>query len=323
MCPTVGEACRVATKFVPVGPALPPGAHWRYFVGHVVEDDDALFTNTRTLGNARRFWTWAPGAPAWSEIETLNDGEALDLTSDRHGTLYAATNGCSSCGDGGVVRRSLDRGKTWNATLSAEHQISALATDGCAVYVATRDDVRRSTDGGMTWDVVTRVTGVRELSVTPDGTAYAVALRDHEPFLLRGAEAGTWTVLPSVAPMAVAASARGVYVVETGTSGWTVKKSADHGASWQTLDDYRSTGPNDPAIDVTPMSIGVNAGGAIVVDGFIDPEIGGMLFRLSSDDGATWASPGLDADGVSEPSLRDDGSIALGFDGQLAALACR
>jgi len=78
----------------------------------------------------------------------------------------------------------------------------------------------------------------------------------------------------------------------TGRGHWLVRKSADHGATWQTIDDFSST--NGSA--AFPTSIAADSSGNLYTAGYVMPFSGPQrgialwVVRESSDGGATWST---------------------------------
>jgi len=234
---------------------------------------------------------------------------------DSLGNLYAAGLGNDASGTGGqaqhwIVRRSQDGGTTW-ATVDDfkpfdwRAEAHAIANNSSAVFVAGLADkgsgqnrgnhwiVRKSADGGCTWITVDDF----QLSANKSANARALAADS-----LGNLYAAGWAF-------------------EKGQNrNWIVRKMANFGGTWSTVDRFQYLGKNSSQ----PATLGIDGSGKIYTAGYGSDNTGlyHWLTRRSLDGGSTWAlvddfqhTPGQNskADGgfASDPS----GNIFIGGGG--------
>jgi hypothetical protein len=131
--------------------------------------------------------------------------------------------------------------------------------------------VRRSLDGGATWNTLDSSSGSAfALTTAPDGGIYVV-----------GRIATTTTVTNQTVVK------KKVVITTTTTTqyGWQVRKSANDGATWANMDYVANGWPQ--------YSITADAFGRVFAVGFNDVTPRTWLVRGSSDGGATWATTDL------------------------------
>lgn len=162
-----------------------------------------------------------------------------------------------------VVRRSLDRGETWQTVdrfikpgreYSAASAVTVDSRNG-DVYVAGVGGirfgklhgwvVRKSTDRGATWTTVDDVTTgavARKIEIDGAGAIYVLGTARSGSVLRRSTDAGsTWEEISLPAgisratAMAVAPSGR-VFIAGAGRGSWSVYSSADGRGSWERVD---------------------------------------------------------------------------------------
>jgi hypothetical protein len=290
-----------------------------------------------------------PTAGAWSATPVLDyqlaPGKSttfLDVGADTAGNVYAVGRGADV--DGlftWVVARSGDGGATWGVVdryryvpgQNAEATAFAADADG-AIYVGGygKDStyrknginyvehwvVRKSTDGGATWQTVddyryaadyySRAQGL----TVSGGTVYAVGKSRDFWVTRRSTDGGsTWSTIDqyqldtqwnSQANSVAADAAGNVYVVGEGVKGpkmsrtanWVVRKLPAGGSTWSTVDRWQlsanvATGAGSIAEDVV-----TGPGGEVDVVGHGYADTGGTsghyLSRSSADGGLTWAT---------------------------------
>jgi hypothetical protein len=200
-----------------------------------------------------------------------------------------------------IVRRSQDAGRTW-ATVDQVPQAEAtgIAVDrrGGAIYVLgrgtgsdatiTRWYVRRSVDGGYTWDTVDQVSspsattaiyGTR-IAVDDKGAISAVGYQGQPATgaILRRSEDGgaTWTEIDFAGPMrfaqAVAAGPDGQVFVAGGqlpspssSFDWSVRESQDGKSGWTTVDTFTLSPSGDT--ESVPFGVSISRDGRVAVAG--------------------------------------------------------
>ena len=195
----------------------------------------------------------------WETVGSI-PGYALKLTAAPDGTLYASGNRSATVSGHALVWCSLDQGATWTASNPWAGQPAALismdlvAGNSGAVYLCGW--VNGTYSGGR-WIV-------RKGQPTPTGLSWTTV----DSFV--GTQPNSIAVRPGP-------SSQSDYLVVCGQakSSWTVRRSADGGATWATVD----ANPLGTAQGVT-----VGADGSIYVIGR------NWLVRKSVNGGATWAN---------------------------------
>src|SRR6185503_6180660 len=158
---------------------------------------------------------------------------AYDICKDPYGNLYVAGSGenpTSPNNFAAVIRKSSDGGNTWsvvdffdNGAGSAPEwwEYYGITCDAAGILYAVGDDfesgtwlVRRSLDGGLTWQTVDLFPGeARAVTTDTDGNVYVA-----------GQNVGANVYLPG----------------NNGRS-WIIRKSTDGGASWSTVDTFANS----------------------------------------------------------------------------------
>jgi hypothetical protein len=158
-----------------------------------------------------------------------NDSLVQAMGKDPLGNIYAAGYAAIDAGYDtvAVIKKSSDGGATWSAIDAFSDGEAApfceywgIVSDAAGKLYAAGDDpgsasgswfVRRSLDGGMTWSTVDK------LHLSYSDSAHAVATDSAgNVYVVGQAITGTDTLHPS----------------------WIVRKSADHGTSWSTVDTF-------------------------------------------------------------------------------------
>jgi hypothetical protein len=239
----------------------------------------------------------------WNTVSNYNlaagpfDASAHAITTDSAGNIYAAGQAYDASNiSHWIVRKSTDGGTTWNTvnnyqlSNSSEASANAIGIDGGGnIYAAGQayDSylvyhwiVRKSTDGGTTWNTVSdyqRYTNfdsvATALGVDAHGNIYAAGYTTNASgipsWVVRKSSDGgaTWTTVNlysdhanSSAVTALGADSLGnIYVVgysydASNTQHWIVRKSANAGGSWTTIDDRQglSQGQTSSANAIIP-----------------------------------------------------------------------
>ena len=211
-------------------------------------------------------------------------------------------------------RKSTDGGATWLTarkvmSTTGESSYPAIAVSGSNVYVVWNDNtpgnweiyLRRSTDGGATWQTYKRVTNSAMASTFPavavDGSNVHVVWEDYAPgnfeiyFTKSTNNGATWqtakrlsiTASTSYVP-SVAVDGANIHVVwediTPGVFEIFFRKSADGGATWQTTRKLTNNSNGSYSPDIA-----VNGSNVCVVWFNIWCDI---YFKKSADSGATW-----------------------------------
>jgi hypothetical protein len=194
------------------------------------------------------------GGTTWSTVDQFSLGGAQagasGIASDAAGNLYAVGFACPAGTTAGnwVVRRSQDGGTTWSTVDSfaadgGANGVFVHPTAGIFVAGTTRTGgkkgdinrwvIRRSTNGGTTWTNV----DAYQLDQKYESAAHSLGID----------AAGNLYAIGS------GGSAAGFGI----TSGhWVVRKSANGGASWATVDNFQLQGSDTTAADFANDSSG-------------------------------------------------------------------
>ncbi|MBT3270991.1 hypothetical protein HN371_27870 [Candidatus Poribacteria bacterium] len=183
----------------------------------------------------------APGI-VWERVDGIYGAYVECLAATDAGVLFAGT--------GHGVYRSVD-GESWEASGFQTARINAvLAVDG-DIYVSSEDaateGLHRSSDGGSTWERVSRRVQPRAFAVK-NGAVYAAYNRGRRATVGRSDDRGVaWVETDLDDARAISAVATDLVVFAATTEG--VYASSDDGASWRDID---ATLPhNDGANDIT------------------------------------------------------------------------
>jgi hypothetical protein len=117
-----------------------------------------------------RFFRSSDDGLTW-EIDTLESALPTRLAVTTSGAIVASSTGLPN------IQRSLDSGRTWSGAPFPNAILDIIATPDGAVFVATFDGVRRSTDVGVIWTDASEGIGdviVSSLAVSETGRLYAV-----------------------------------------------------------------------------------------------------------------------------------------------------
>jgi hypothetical protein len=237
----------------------------------------ALLTHT-TFGQA---WQTVDDYQPPPGPESL--GQAM--CKDPLGNLYAAgyVSIDTSLDTAAVIKKSSDGGATWSVIDAFSNDDAApwceywgITSDAAGNLYAAGDDpystngiwfVRRSLDGGVTWSTVDK------LSLSNSDSARAVATEAAgNVYVVGQAITGTDTLHPS----------------------WIVRKSADHGTSWSTVDTF------NPGVGANAWGVLCHPTAGVFVTGSGTARISGKgkqyttqgywYVRRSLDGGATWTT---------------------------------
>jgi hypothetical protein len=244
--------------------------------------------------------------------DIYSSGSGNDTTSTSHGLVIA----------------SADSGNTWVAPLLDEsvpgwdvsYSGGVLADAIGNLYVAgwTEDTnlifpvqwlVNRSSDGGSTWTTVDDFVPPNSASTQPNamavdsaGNLFVAGTGADNNWVTRRGVGGT--NFTTVDGMSLNSSAHGVFIHPTSgifvvgygsipsgrrtTIAWIVRRSADGGNSWQTVDTFQyASGATSYA-----EGGGIDSQGNVYVVGYGDPKRGAShwLVRKSSNGGSTWTT---------------------------------
>lgn len=197
---------------------------------------------------------------------------ATGVTSDANGNVYVSGYGSTkSNGYHWFVRKSANQGASWGTvddfqlSSGVVAEPSAIASDNSGALYASgsasnRWVVRKSTNAGVTWSTVDNYQGTGGLSVS------RAVIADASNNIYSAGVSST---------------------SKQGESIWTVRKSTDAGATWQTVDSYQlAAGKLSQA-----SAINIDANGAIYVTGYGQNANGyNWVTRKSTDNGATWST---------------------------------
>jgi hypothetical protein len=298
--------------------SLPPSSHSTLFT---------LFTVSGFLASVASAQTW----------QTVDDFQYLAGAAAENFGLAVAPSGivyaCGWAADGmtrhGLVMATTDGGDTWSAPLD-DFVYSGLATmdDGGItadsvgdLYVAghyygspQHQFVRRSTDGGCSWQTVDDVvvgtsssfpSGARGITADTSGNVY-VAGRAYNTWSIRKGTGGTsYATVDTFQPGSSQAWAvfahptAGTFAVGYGTlvsknsssAAWVVRRSLDGGATWATADTYQASS----GYGAEARGIGADAQGNLYVVGFASvPNKGSRInhwqVRKSANGGTSWST---------------------------------
>lgn len=226
-------------------------------------------------------------------IEDALAGLNLDVNRDRYFGLdlkrvaAASRDVCWAAGDDGVVAKTTDGGKRWEAVGQVADDVLAFAcTSADKAWLGTADGfIWRTTDGGLTWDDQTVgegdvngiyfLDGERGWAVTSAGDVYGTT--DGGDFWRRMTTVGAW-----LRGVAFSDANNGLIC---GSSGY-IARTTDGGAMWQKV------GPA-PNLKLETVAYRTATEAYVVGDG-------GTALR-SADGGSSWARVNLNA---GEPYLR-------------------
>ncbi|HET9181372.1 MAG TPA: hypothetical protein VFP59_04495 [Candidatus Angelobacter sp.] len=226
-------------------------------------------------------WKSSNAGVTWEPIfdrEPISSIGALAVSQSNPNIIYVGTGEADFRSDltyGDGVYKSTDAGKTWtNIGLRDSRHISRIVVDphnpqivlvaamGSAYGAGPERGVFRSTDGGATWNKVLykdENTGAIDLTMDPDNpqTFYAALVHDQRP---------PWSTYPP------------------DTTGGTIYKSSDGGATWRPV-----TGGGLPTSDLGRIGLAVARGtqGKRVYAMIDAPDKQRGLYR-SDDAGSTW-----------------------------------
>lgn len=276
---------------------------------------------------------------AWSVADdfvlgagTTAAGEAHGAAVGPEGEIYVVGAADDGSASHWVVRKSADEGKTWETvddfqlgTTETSRAIAVAVDLSGVVYVAGDASassqihwvVRKSEDGGTTWETVDQFqlsSGLASLphGVTTDaaGNVYAIGGAQDSggvsTWIARKSSNGgtTWTNVDafqlgsgqSAAADSISIDEAGhIYVAGAASDGtlqhWFVRRSSDSGSSWETVDDFQHGGRTSSA-----ESVSAKGDGELVVFGEVRQTAGAQeswMLRYSDDHGDSWSQVDL------------------------------
>lgn len=248
-----------------------------------------------------------------------------------NGTLYAVGSAYNSSGyPRWIARRSVDNGVTWSTidnwslsgglgNISATDivvdsanniYVAGSAADGALVSHAI---VRKSTDGGSSWSVISdyqlavgKSTTAAKISIDSNGSLYTAGQGTDSAnsrfwLVRKSTDSGsTWSIVDSFqwfsgkeasASSIHITSSNEIYIVgqaqnNSSSPFWFVRKSIDAGNSWSSVDNFQLVaGQTAMALTVTSDQLGNIYTGGYALD--VGTFYKGII-RKSSDSGSTW-----------------------------------
>jgi photosystem II stability/assembly factor-like uncharacterized protein len=149
-----------------------------------------------------------------------------------------ATSGCMVAATGADVHVSSDRGKSWSKTAEMPGSILAMAGDDRSVVVGVYDaGVWESLDRGESWSSATGDMSARAYTQLSTRSGSLYAWGPNEGLWVSKDGGGSWQDLPGLpeyAPLTAACVDDAGCLLAAGHAG-DVVRSADQGASWQTV----------------------------------------------------------------------------------------
>jgi uncharacterized protein (TIGR03437 family) len=244
-----------------------------------------LYQATGDLGIFKSLNGGATWAATNSGIASANIA-ALAIDPAHPQTLYAAT--------ASTVDKSTDGANTWAAIDSPPFPVTQILVDAQNpnVVYEVGANIRKSADGGATWNSVTFPGTVASMTLDPrvSGHIFAVSAfvfcgvfcgNSQPPYLYRSVDGGaTWIQVPSVAP-----ASPGMLV-----DGSTNPSTVYAGLAWRSVDG----GVTWSAIGSLPFDSSTTGAVAVDADGNLYAAVsgGGSGNFLSRDQARTWASIG-------------------------------
>jgi hypothetical protein len=271
------------------------------------------------LAGAAALLTHTTFAQAWHTVDDFQyvpgaGSVAQVMTKDPAGNLYAA--GYVFANDGGthaLIGKSSDGGTNWsviddftNGDPYPGYEYYGITADAAGRLYAVGDDfwgtnpggwfVRGSHDGGLTWSTLDAFT----LGGGSSSTAYGVATDSAGNVYVVGDAGGSWTVrkgtlnrsgglswatvdkfAPGRSAAGVVCLPTGIFVLGNGFGGgpWYVRRSVNGGATWTTVNTYRT--------GLYPSAIGADASGNLYVVGGVGA---GWTVRKGGKGGTSWTT---------------------------------
>lgn len=193
--------------------------------------------------------------------------------------LQVLSNGTFLCIVRGYLHLSHDSAATWIPSLPEQQENliqQFIAADDVVVGIFYDSTIRRSTDGGLTWSVMHRVSGQTKKLSDAHGVFYTM----YDDQLLRSTDrGGTWTshTLPAIENAFLFGNTRAVFL----SASSVLWRSLDHGDSWYPL-------PLD-TLTRTLYAVGSNSRGdiaAIRMDSDARPRLTDVVYSVN--DGESW-----------------------------------
>ncbi len=227
-----------------------------------------------------------PPAVAWERLAGPFGGAALGVASVPAGADVVAV-----ATDGAALYRSTDAA-TWTQIPLAPSGFTGVAATPDGAFWSTGTDVLRSSDGGVSWAPAGAglpADGARSIAGLADGTAVAAT---SSGVFRRAPGAASWQPTAFAEPTSVVAVVpagpgadvllAGLASTGIGSTVYSVARSSDGGASWQTV----PVGTYRPA-EVTGLA--VLADGSALMGGYPTSDTGRAASpHRSTDAGLTW-----------------------------------
>lgn len=216
---------------------------------------------------------------SWETVDELTQTQGLGsiangMAHNAYAVVAAGTRVDAQDNGHWLIRRSLDGGDTWQTTLNglagyaSSYASSVAAGPGGELYAAGAGShssnqsswiVQKSLDSGASWFTVDTFDGT---AATPTSAADQVAVDGNGVVYVAGTMYSTTQHLV-----------------------WTVRRSTDGGASWQTVDTYQLTAQRDSV----PFGLAASEDGHVFAAGQATPDPSDDYWiTRESDDGVTW-----------------------------------
>ncbi|HMG56030.1 MAG TPA: hypothetical protein VK601_21175, partial [Kofleriaceae bacterium] len=250
----------------------------------------------------------------WGPINGLPSSNSIDIVvATRTGVFVTA---------GSVLYRSIDGGASWTNVCPSSYALADAPSRPDRIYVVTPGGIAVSNDGGASFGPSVDVGDpIHGLAVDPTHPDVVYAAGASVGVLVSTNGGASWAVsskgidVHPIGSVAIAPAAPGTAVLTTGT---TVLRTIDGGASWTTISQVNAMVSFDPAVSTRAYLCGpgyfatsINSGASFT--GGLTPSLdsgcgrlvaaGGKLYTAASgrvyrsdDGGASWAKVGLSSE---------------------------
>jgi hypothetical protein len=259
------------TSWQTVDDYLGPGGLGAIFWGFGIDATQNLYAVGWTRYDGQMHWIVRRSSDqgaTWTTVDDYTDPTtrspyAGGVAADRAGSVYVVGAGTSLSDPfvrDWIVRKSGDAGATWTTVdhLPGGGIPNCAVCTSAGVFVAGNGTIRMSADAGVSWSTVahpyTYVGSTPDLTSDSAGNLYLGATSNRYWIVQKGSKDGTsWSTMdsfqysPGAAAVAIGMgtdASGNVYAVGSGGTNyglahWLVRKSADQGATWSTVDDYQ------------------------------------------------------------------------------------